>query len=254
MNFISTYKTDIGRKYTNQDGLLIKEANSARGKIGLFAICDGMGGLEKGELASSTVINSMSVWFEEVLPNLLNNKNICESIKISLINCIESENKKISSYGKSFGIQLGTTVTAMIIIDDEYIVIHVGDSRIYLICDKLVQITKDQSFVQREVDRGNISMKEAKTHPNKNVLLECVGITPNVNVLTYRGKIKNDEIYLICSDGFYNMLSEDELLEKLNKNRVVNESQMKDASYELVELVKEREEVDNISMVVIKIV
>lgn len=255
MNFLSAYHTDKGiKKSTNQDALLIKVANTSHGKIGLFTICDGMGGLSKGELASSTVIHEISNWFEAELPKLLGQDDIYEEIKLSMIKKIKYLNRNISSYGKENNCKLGTTITAMLLINNKYIITHVGDSRAYKIGNDVIQLTKDQSFVQREVDRGNLTNEEAKVHPKRNLLIECVGVTPTVEVLDYIGDIKTGESYLLCTDGFYHKISENEMINNLNGKRLLSEDKMKKMSIDLVELVKKRNERDNISLILVKVI
>lgn len=255
MKFLSAYHTDIGiKKSTNQDSLLIKVANTSHGKIGIFAICDGMGGLSSGELASSSVIKGLSKWFEEDFPKLLPKENLHEEVEISLKQYIRFANSQICNYGKENDLKLGTTITVMIIINQKYIIAHVGDSRAYNIGESLVRITKDQSFVQREIDLGNITEEQARNHKKKNLLLQCVGVTPTIEILTYRGNIKPGTVYLLCTDGLYHKVTEKELVNNLNGSKFQTESQMKQMSIRLIDLVKQRREIDNISMILVKII
>lgn len=255
MKFLSAYHTDIGiKKSTNQDSLLIKIANTPYGKVGIFAICDGMGGLSSGELASSSVINGLSKWFEEKFPMLLSKENLYEEVELSLKQYIRFANSKICDYGKENNLKLGTTITVMIIVNQKYIIAHVGDSRAYNIGENLVRITKDQSFVQREIDIGNLTEEQAKNHKKKNLLLQCIGVTPTVEILTYRGNIKLGTVYLLCTDGLYHKITEKELINNLNGNKLQTELQMKKMGMELIDLVKKRGEVDNISMILVKMI
>lgn len=254
MKFLASYHTDIGiRKSTNQDALLLKIGSNKLGKKAIFAICDGMGGLSSGEIASSTVIKSLSEWFENEIPNLEQMPNKYDEIIRSLKNKVKTLNNKIYKYGIENGIKLGTTLTAIVFIDNKYIIIHVGDSRAYSINKKITRITKDQSFVQREIDRGNITEEEARTHKKKNLLLQCIGVTPNVDILTYTGNIDKKTTYIISSDGFYNKISDEELIKNLKYSKLKKEKKIKNVLIKLVNTVKLRNETDNISVLAIKV-
>ncbi|UFT99200.1 serine/threonine-protein phosphatase [Radiobacillus kanasensis] len=255
MAFITAYHTDVGvQKKTNQDALLIKTAKSSRGPIGLFVVCDGMGGLTHGELASATVIRSLSDWFEETLPSLISQDEFEDNMTEQLVHYIEQLNSKILSYGESKQVKLGTTVTAMLIIDSIYYLVQIGDSRAYAVTAQLVQLTKDQSLVAREVERGNITEAQAKVHPNRNVLLQCVGAKPDINVVVTKGSVEPGASYLLCTDGFYHEISMDEIIENLHPDHVSTQEQIKEKIHELINMVKQRKEVDNISVIVTKVV
>ena len=254
MNFLFGYNTDIGiRKESNQDSLLIKTARSSRGNVGMFSICDGMGGLSNGELASATVIRNLSNWFIEQLPKLLIKENFKLEIQRSISNLITESNNKLIDYGQKNNIKLGTTMSTLIIIDNVYMVFHIGDSRIYRLKEKkLTQITEDQTFIARELQMGNITKEEAKVHPKRNTLLQCIGVRGKVNMIIKKGIVENDDMFLVCSDGFYHKITEEEIIQ--NFSSVDNEIIINNNSSNLVELVKQRREIDNISLIVAKII
>ncbi|GKX67435.1 PP2C family protein-serine/threonine phosphatase [Inconstantimicrobium mannanitabidum] len=255
MEFLTVYHTDIGnQKSVNQDALLIKTANSSRGNVGFFVMCDGMGGLSKGEMSSATAIMTMSRWFEKILPTIILSNEWEEEIKTSIIDTIKKLNLKIKRYGEDNDLKLGTTLTILLIIENKYLVFHVGDSRAYKIEDNLYQITKDQSLVQREVDLGNITKEQAKTYPKRNILLQCIGVVSDVKIVVYEGKAEKNQIYMLCTDGFYHELDEKEIVDKLSSRDLVDEDNMYKACVDMVELVKDRGERDNISVLLVKII
>lgn len=253
MNFLCGYNTDIGiKKESNQDSLLIKIAQSHRGNIGIFVICDGMGGLSNGELASSTVILNLSKWFTDELPELLMKEKFKLEIQRSISNLVSKVNKKLVQYGEKNNIKLGTTMSALIIIDNIYMIFHVGDSRIYKLKDeKLIQITEDQTFIARELALGSITEEEAKVHPKRNTLLECIGVRGKANMIIKKGTVEKDDVFLLCSDGFYHKISKEEIVH--NFNSVSNENIINNNISVLVNLAKTRGEIDNISLIVTKI-
>jgi serine/threonine protein phosphatase PrpC len=256
MSFQIAYHTDAGiKKKTNQDALLIKTAKSPKGRIGLFAVCDGMGGLSQGELASATVIKGVSDWFETELPKLLlsDNEQIETDIQQQLADSVKALNRKILAYGDEKKIKLGTTITALLIVDSKYFLLHVGDSRAYRIRDDLFQLTNDQTLVARELERGNITEEQAKIDPRRNVLLQCVGASPMLDPVISQGEVKEGDLFMLCTDGFYHEISEDEIFTSLRPDRFSKEKQMKETLVRLVDLVKERMEKDNISVLITKV-
>lgn len=158
MEFVTAYCTDRGNvKEVNQDALLIKTAASSFGNIVFMAVCDGMGGLEQGEVASSTMIKYLSDWFGEELPKMLRAQQYVRLIQDSLRILIDKVNKELMKYGEDSGIKLGTTLTAMLVIYEQYIVVHVGDTRLYEISEGIKQITADQTLVAREVKMNRLT-------------------------------------------------------------------------------------------------
>ena len=115
MGFLTAYHTDIGiRKKTNQDALLLKSGKTAKGSVGLFVVCDGMGGLSQGELASATVIRGLSDWFETEMPAFslkeIDDEQIFNTIHAKIVEL----NEKILDYGTTKQVKLGTTLTAIL--------------------------------------------------------------------------------------------------------------------------------------------
>lgn len=259
MGFLSIAHTDIGiRKNTNQDSVLIKEANTDYGKVNLSVICDGMGGLAKGEVASAALIRAFSVWFEEEFPFILykerNEAGIdYNALQKSWNELIDSVNNKIGVYGEKCHALCGTTVAALLLVEGIYYIINVGDSRVYLIRDNMESLTKDQTFVQREVDEGRMTPEEAAVHPQKNVLIQCVGASPVVMPDFYNGTYEKGDVFLLCSDGFRHVISPEEFIKILNPQSLITEKDMKDAAVYCTELNKQRKENDNISVIITKV-
>jgi len=181
MYFVAAADTDVGTvKTTNQDSVCVKIAETPYGQIALAMICDGMGGLEKGELASATVINEFSEWFINELPTNIESFR-WDYVSEKWTHMIKRLNRTIGDYGKYYGISLGTTITALLIFKGEYLIAHVGDSRAYEVKHNLHQLTEDHSVVGRDVRQGLITPEEAEIDPRRNVLLQCVGASKNVN-------------------------------------------------------------------------
>lgn len=253
MRFLSAAHTDIGTtKKVNQDAFCIKIAKTQKNNIAFAVICDGMGGLKKGELASALVVNAFSNWFEKELPPMMSKEYDVSWVMTRWTQIAQEQGRKIMEYGKLNGLSLGTTLTALLIVDDLYVYVHVGDSRLYALNSSIQQITKDQTLVAREVESGKITAEEAKTDSRKNVLLQCVGasktIIPEVNV----GKVQPNDVFLLCSDGFRHEVSDEEIFGILAPSVLTSEKVMKKSLKDLIDLNKERNEKDNISALLIK--
>ena len=199
MKFIYDYYSDVGiEKQINEDSLLIKCANTTKGRIILALVCDGMGGLSSGEIASATVIKFFSNWFDNDLQVFLKDKQFTLKSLQNVINSVLKElNQRILSYGYQNRINLGTTATGIIILNNQYFIFHVGDTRIYQINNEITQITEDQTWINEVVKKNVISEEEANKDPRKNALLQCIGASKTVIPVFYYGETKPGDIYLI---------------------------------------------------------
>lgn len=253
MRFTATADTDIGiSKDTNQDSVLIKHALADDVEILMAIICDGMGGLSKGELASATVIKAFSKWFDEELPFELMSVNM-QVIGAKWALMLKELNGKILEYSKNNGFDgIGTTFSGILFIGNEYVIVHVGDTRVYHIGSELTQLTVDQTFVAREISRGTLTIEQAKTDKRRNLLLQCVGASKTVEPEVICGKIEKGS-YMLCSDGFRHEITEREIYESLNPINLLNKDAMHNNAKYLIGQVKNRGEKDNISVALVKV-
>lgn len=255
MKFLTAVHTDVGiRKKTNQDSALVMEAETGIGNVLLTVVCDGMGGLAKGEVASSAVIRAFSQWFENELPVILSLEDPRDRIFSSWEKIALSSNDRISAYGRSLGVSMGTTLVAMLFVGNNYYIVNIGDSRAYGISDTLYQLTKDQTFVQREMDMGRMTYEEALNSPQRNVLLQCVGASNFVEPEFFTGHFEPNQVFMLCSDGFRHIITEAEIYDNLNPFVLVDENTMRERAVYLTELNKSRQEKDNITVVLVKTV
>lgn len=253
MNFIVAARTDVGlTKKTNQDSLSMRVVNTPQGRMVFAVLCDGMGGLEKGEVASASVIRAFDSWLRNVLPTLCGTPLEDSTIRDQWNGIITEQNKTIMNYGAHQGVKLGTTVVAMLLTQTRYYIINVGDSRAYEISDSVKQITADQTFVAREIALGNMTVEQARTDERRNVLLQCVGASDEVYPEMFFGETNSNAVYMLCSDGFRHEISVDEIYEKLNPNVLFDENMMNTNSEQLIELNKARKEQDNISVALVR--
>jgi len=255
MEFTATYNTDIGiRKNTNQDSLAIRIIDSPIGQVAFGIVCDGMGGLSKGELASREVIMAFCQWFDEMLTGMvLENNFTVAKLRDDWNTIIQTQNRKLGKYGAENNLMLGTTVSAILMLNDEFYIVHVGDSRIYEMTQEGSRLlTNDQTFVAREVAMGRMTPEQAKIDPRRSVLLQCVGASPVVEPDFVKGHLKKNAVYMLCSDGFRHQISDEEMMEKLGPKACTSEEEMKYGCVYLTEVVKNRKETDNITVAVIK--
>ena len=259
MEFLSAVHTDKGiKKNTNQDSVLIKEAVTDHGKVFFAAVCDGMGGLAKGEVASATLIRAFSDWFENRFPVFLYEKRNADGInRIEMENelnrLILDVNTRIAEYGKQFHAALGTTAALILFAEGKYYILNIGDSRVYKLKGQTIsQLTKDQTFVQNEIDKGRMTLEEAKAHPQRNVLLQCVGASEVIIPEFEHGIYEPEEVYMICSDGFRHVIAEEEFVKLMAPNKINEEKDLRNAAVYFTELNKSRQEKDNISVILLK--
>lgn len=254
MEYIAAYHTDVGiTKKTNQDSLAIKIVDTKDGKVAFAIVCDGMGGLSKGEVASKEVIIAFCNWFDNILVDDIENGNFEESRLVEQWNeIVQTQNKRLGAYGEQNHLQLGTTVSALLLYKNQYYTVHVGDSRIYQLSSEVLQLTSDQTFIAREIAAGRMTPEQAKTDPRRSVLLQCVGASPVVEPEFRKGDVLRNAVYMLCSDGFRHQISNDEMMEKIGPAAATDEEKMKYGCIYLTELVKNRKETDNITVALIR--
>lgn len=204
------------------------------------------------------MIRAFSSWFEDKFPEILYEKR-----KDGAIDRMELENElnalvidvnhRIAEHGKQFHVAMGTTAALLILAEGRYYTMNVGDSRVYTIdSEKVSQLTKDQTFVQKEIDQGRMTLEEARNHPQRNVLLQCVGASEVIIPEFTNGEYTSDEVFMICSDGFRHLISEEEFFKLMNPGKLNTEKEMRDAALYCTELNKSRQEKDNISVILVK--
>lgn len=259
MLFEAAGSTEVGRvKETNQDSYLIKVGETNLGDIALVAVADGMGGLSKGELASATVLRALSDWFDEKLPVSLETMDTSvegfeQFVEGQWNGLVQDLNLRIMRHGLRSGMNMGTTLTAMLAVGARYSIVHVGDTRTYeLTDDEATLLTEDQTFVKREVDAGRMTPEEALIDERRNMLLQCIGSSKEVKPVVTHGNLKRNATYLLCSDGFRHVLTEDELCANLSPS-VLEVTMAEDALRAMIDLVMARKERDNITAVLLTV-
>lgn len=252
MDYEITYHTDIGTtREVNQDSAAIAVADTSDGPVCIALLCDGMGGIAMGEYASSYVVTDMLRWFEEELPELLRTRHTLVQIGEIWMRMLVHYDGYLREYGRSRGIRLGTTATCVLFWKGRFLLVQSGDSRFYESGRRLWQISKDQSRVQEQIDKGLLTREEARSHPGRNILSDCIGGSrPSVPVCTY-GRVKAGTNYVLCSDGLVHELSDKEIAQFTNGINHSLQSDLQGRLAEMTEVVKNRGETDNITVVAV---
>ncbi len=209
MKYSSKSITNVGKvRSANEDNF--GEALTPNGH--LFVVCDGMGGHVGGAEASKIAVDNIIEFFQKEIYD-----NVIQAIDHALSFANEQIYASALSNPELKG--MGTTAVILLIRDEECFIGHVGDSRIYLRSDgKLNRVTKDHSFVQTLVDSGVIDDEDAENHPNKNQILQALGIASSVKGTICQSPIlpKAGDMFLMCSDGLNGMVT-DRDIEKIVK-------------------------------------
>lgn len=256
MYHVAAYSNVGSVKESNQDSCCIEVAQTPEGDTLLLAVCDGVGGLSSGEVASASVVKWLSSWFERRYSRLListadDTKALFNRVQSDWIVGIRNLNQTLLQYGRDTNQRMGSTFTAILFFKGEYIIGHVGDCRVYEVSDgKLRQLTEDQTWVAREVARGTITPEQARSHPRKNIILQSVGTQEDIHPVFTRGDAAPaGSSYVVCCDGFRNELFDDEIANGFNSSQFQTSEDMDKALEDLAQLAMQRGERDNITAV-----
>lgn len=239
-----TVESDIGRKrMVNEDRVAFFE-HPDRFKLAILA--DGMGGHNAGDVASEMAIEEMKSYFLNIDPNQLDSK---ESKRQWMLETIQSVNEKIYNHSLSHESckGMGTTLIAMLIDDNDCLIGHIGDSRVYYFTSDTVSlITRDHSYVNFLVEYGEISEEEAANHPQKNFIVKSLGTESTIEPDFYELQFGPSSNVLICSDGLSNKLTTEEMAAILTLPLSIEEKGKK-----LIQLANDSGGEDNISVILL---
>lgn len=253
IKFIIAARTDIGiRKTINQDSLSVKKLKTSTGTMVFAILCDGLGGLSRGELASATVVKAFEEWVTDVLPHLCKGYLTDSIIKEQWESIMKVQNQNLYNYGYHSNTTLGTTATLLLLTDNKYYIMNIGDTRAYLIDEQLIQITQDHSFIEREIQNGNMTKEEAENDLRRNVLWQCIGASKEIYPDMYIGETNPNTVFMLCTDGFRHKVTSAEIFQYLNPKNVYDSEEVKSNLEYLINLNKERQETDNISVIAIR--
>lgn len=224
--------TDVGRvRSHNEDAVL---ANPP-----LFAVADGLGGHEAGEIASQIAIETL----RDHAPRKPDANALGRAVRAANREVIRAAQEGVGRSG------MGTTITAAIVDGTDVVIAQVGDSRAYLIRgDTLTRITEDHSMVADLIRSGQLTEAESRVHPNRSVITRALGTDPNMYADTFEVDAEPGDRILLCSDGLTGMLTDDAILDLLQRYR-----DPAVAARALIDAANEAGGVDNISVVIVDI-
>jgi PPM family protein phosphatase len=247
-------QTDVGLVRTNNEdasvvaNLTTDQWDSApclvRHEVGergvLLAVSDGMGGAEAGEVASAIVVESLR-------EHLVNPKT---ATPLAVTSAVQKTNRDVWVAARVSGRkEMGATLAAILISDDEAHIASVGDSRAYILRENRIrQITKDQSYIAALVEAG-YAEEDLKNSPFKNIILQAMGTKPDVVVALGKIALRQGDVFLLCSDGLWDKVSNEEMFKIINE-----ETGLSEACERLIDLAKERGGEDNITVVLGRVV
>jgi len=204
-------RTDVGIiRSGNEDSYLMVPDR------GIFVVADGMGGHAAGEVASEMAVRFVA----RELGSLkgLSDDQVADRMRAAIRSANGAIFQRTLTEHDKRG--MGTTVTSMVLYDTRFLIGQVGDSRAYLFRDgKLIQLTKDHSYVQEQVDAGYLTPEQARSHPYSNVITRCVGANSDVMPDIYLGTVKPKDLFLLASDGLTGMLEDNQLADLLTAIR-----------------------------------
>lgn len=252
MRYQYSYQTDKGNfRVSNQDSLLVTGIRTEYGLALLAAVCDGVGGLLVGEETSRQTAELLKKWTEYELPLILVQKDCRKLMEYRFEQLVQAINKEIYYANQQKGIVSGTTLSAMLLWDNHYVIGHVGDSRIYRIRKDVTQMTTDHSLVACEVAAGRITQEEAKQDPRQNVITQSIGNSLKINPEIKSGSLSENQIFVLCTDGFWHLMETEEWLSFFSPDILRESEQLKKQISHLIERARERGEKDNITAIAV---
>ncbi|MGH7752057.1 MAG: Stp1/IreP family PP2C-type Ser/Thr phosphatase [Gemmatimonadales bacterium] len=240
MQITCAARTDVGViRSGNEDNFLVLPDD------GVFIVADGMGGHAAGEVASEMAVTLIA----QTLGNTrgLSDEQLAQRMRDAISRANSAIFERTLAEPEKRG--MGTTVTAMVMRGNRFLIGQVGDSRAYILRDsRLVQVTKDHSYVQEQVDAGHLTPEQARSHPYSNVITRCVGANAEVVPDLYIGAARTADVFLLASDGLTGMLEDHELMEVLSA-----EHQPPRQVEGLIEAANRRGGLDNITAIVVRV-
>lgn len=247
---------DVGKKRKdrpNEDSVVALQGmciyNGQLCPFGLFIVADGMGGHANGQDASYLAIQSM---LASVLPGIVGSDAMSDDLLVEILaTAVQQANHVVYRRGLEARSDMGTTITAALVVNTRAFVVNVGDSRTYLYrrCDGLLQITHDHSHVARLVAAGQIAHDDIYTHPERNQIYRALGSEQDLEVDWFTLTLQGEDCLLLCSDGLWEMVRDQEIEQILQQHHATPSL----ASKTLVRAAMKGGGLDNISAITVRL-
>jgi len=249
-------RTDIGKVRTNnEDAFVVSDLMGSAPILAtlcpvtvevkdrglLLAVSDGMGGPEAGEVASALVLQALRLGMSTVTAT---------GAEVALRSSVEWANERVWNKARETGRDgMGATLTAVLLHAGCAYIAEIGDSRAYVLRgQRLVQLTRDQSYVQRLLDAGVLTRQQAETFEHRNVILQAMGLKPTVVVALNRLALRRHDRYLLCSDGLSEKVKDEEM-----QGVVLASATLQSACSKLVEMALDRGGEDNVTAILAEV-
>jgi PPM family protein phosphatase len=235
---------DAGRARSNNEDSVAVDADAS-----LAVLADGMGGYNAGEVASnmatSFILSELGRWLTEASTQATD-----QEVRRAMDICVDNANRAIFNAANSNPqyAGMGTTLVVAVFRQSQLLVGHVGDSRAYrLRAGRLVQITRDHSLLQEQIDAGLITPEQAAFSANKNLVTRAVGVEDTVQLETHQHEVMPGDLYLLCSDGLSDMLADESISQVLQAHE-----SLESGCKALIEAANDAGGKDNISVILVR--
>lgn len=233
MRFLTGAYWDSGGRLQNQDSLTIQQVMTSAGRVCMAVVCDGIGGLAEGETASGYVVERLTANFYRQLVVQIGKGRGVRLLRNSILRCLYSVNEELCRYASAKDIKLGTTVSVLLLWKRQYLICHIGDSRIYRCKSRKPELlTQDH-------------------RSGRHGLLKCVGSFPFQMPDFRTGHVWLRQGFLLCTDGFSNRQAWDERL--FGPKEILTEEQIERRLAASAAAVKKSGETDNLSAIYVKV-
>jgi protein phosphatase len=244
-------RTDVGRRRKiNEDSFLVSP------EAGLYAVCDGMGGHNAGEVASRMAVETLSDFIERSRLEQeitwpwgldaalsLDANRLKTAIRLANSRVFQAADNREEYMG------MGTTVVAALVSGDTMTVASAGDSRCYLVHEgRLVQVTRDDSWVSAALGEGILNSGEVEHHPYRNVITKAVGARDTIDLDVSEHQLLPGDVALLCSDGLHGMINDEEIARLV----VPVPASLEEAAARLVDAANEAGGKDNVTVVFVR--
>jgi PPM family protein phosphatase len=229
----SAHKTDTGRqRHANEDSYFAQSP--------LFAVADGMGGAQAGEVASRIAAGAFEQGADREGPAEGKLEQIAQEANRAIHKLAQEDSSRAG---------MGTTLTAAMVSESDVAFSHVGDSRAYVLRDgELKRLTKDHSLVEELRRQGRLTDEQAEEHPQRSIITRALGPEPRVKVDTMTFPARSGDVYLLCSDGLTTMVSDEEI-----RNILLESKSLRSAVNKLIDAANRGGGRDNITAVAFRV-
>ena len=249
--------TNQGKRRSNQDSHGFGVQETILGETVMGVVCDGVGGLSSGEVASSTVVRAVKQWFDGTFQDALAGDGglggvDSQSVMDSLDGLVASANVSIRRYASAHGGKMGTTLSCLLCAGGRFLAVQVGDSRIYHVTSRSARlVTEDQTLAAREVLHGLITRDEARNSEKRSVLLQAIGSQEAILPIFYEGTYEPGDLFVLMSDGAWHQQEAPGITQTFSPLVAEGEERLEAACRRVVEKDLADGETDNLTILVV---